>query len=292
MWFWEVSGVWERFFLRGEREGVGFWEGGREVFFFFCCCFLFFLSFLEVKREFFSVGFSFFRGEREGFFCVCFFGGSEEGGGEEGGEVFLERCFFSSFFVLSSFAFFFGERGGGFRGFCFFGVFGVLGVFLCVFWVFFLGVVFLCVCVCFFVCVFFFGRWEFFFGGEEGGVFLLVFFVCVFLGRVGVLFPVRRGQHLLRHSSTVQNVIGLRSAESEYCALTKGGCSGLGLQSLFADWNLKLQLSLHTDSVKGMYPAPDIHEHFTIHKWLRQTAYIFTHNLNNLEHIALRVSFL
>ena len=34
--------------------------------------------------------------------------------------------------------------------------------------------------------------------------------------------------------------------------------------------------------VQGMYPAPDIHEHFTIHKWLRQTAYIFTHNLNNL----------
>ena len=38
--------------------------------------------------------------------------------------------------------------------------------------------------------------------------------------------------------------------------------------------------------VKGMYLAPDIHEHFTIHKWLRQTAYIFTHNFNNLEHIA------
>ena len=59
---------------------------------------------------------------------------------------------------------------------------------------------------------------------------------------------VRRGRHLLRHRSTVQNVIGLSSAESEYHALTKGGCSGLGLQSLFADWNLKLQLSLYTDS--------------------------------------------
>ena len=55
---------------------------------------------------------------------------------------------------------------------------------------------------------------------------------------------VRRGRQLLRHSSTVQNVIGLSSAESEYYALTKGGCSGLGLQSLFADWNLKLQLTL------------------------------------------------
>ena len=38
--------------------------------------------------------------------------------------------------------------------------------------------------------------------------------------------------------------------------------------------------------VKGMYPAPHIHEHFTIHKWQRQTAYILTHNLNMLEHIA------
>ena len=41
-----------------------------------------------------------------------------------------------------------------------------------------------------------------------------------------------------------------------------------------------------TGGVKGMYPAPHIHEHFTIHKWLLQTAYIFTHNFNNLEHIA------
>ena len=41
-----------------------------------------------------------------------------------------------------------------------------------------------------------------------------------------------------------------------------------------------------TGCVKGIYPAPDIHEHFTIHKWLRKTAYIFTHNMNNLEHIA------
>ena len=50
---------------------------------------------------------------------------------------------------------------------------------------------------------------------------------------------VRRGRHLLRHSSTVQNVIGLSGAESEYYALTKGGCTRLGLQSLCADWNLE-----------------------------------------------------
>ena len=52
----------------------------------------------------------------------------------------------------------------------------------------------------------------------------------------------------LRHSSRAQDVIGLSGAESECYALTKGGCSGLVLQSLFAYWNLKLQLSLHTDS--------------------------------------------
>ena len=41
-----------------------------------------------------------------------------------------------------------------------------------------------------------------------------------------------------------------------------------------------------TGGVKGMYPAPDIHEHFTIHQGLWQTAYIFTHNFNNLGNIA------
>ena len=40
--------------------------------------------------------------------------------------------------------------------------------------------------------------------------------------RSGVI--VRRGLRLLKHISTVQNVIGLCSAESEYYALTKGGC--------------------------------------------------------------------
>ena len=38
-----------------------------------------------------------------------------------------------------------------------------------------------------------------------------------------------------------------------------------------------------TGGVKGIYLAPEIHEQFMIHKWLRNTAYIFTHNFNNLE---------
>ena len=41
-----------------------------------------------------------------------------------------------------------------------------------------------------------------------------------------------------------------------------------------------------TGGVKGMYPAPHIHEHFTIHNGYGKTAYILTHNLNMLEHIA------
>ena len=45
-------------------------------------------------------------------------------------------------------------------------------------------------------------------------------------------------------------------------------------------------LLLPNGSVNGIHPAPDIHEHFMIHKWLRNNAYNFTHNFNNLEHIA------
>ena len=41
-----------------------------------------------------------------------------------------------------------------------------------------------------------------------------------------------------------------------------------------------------TGGVNGIHPAPDIHEHFMIHNGYGKTAYIFTHNFNNLEHIA------
>ena len=38
-----------------------------------------------------------------------------------------------------------------------------------------------------------------------------------------------------------------------------------------------------TGGVKGIYPAPDIHEQFMIYKGYGTLAYIFTHNFNNLE---------
>ena len=47
----------------------------------------------------------------------------------------------------------------------------------------------------------------------------------------------------------------------------------------------KKQLTSRPDHVKGMYPAPDIRTFYDT-QWLRQTAYILTHNMNNLEHIA------
>ena len=37
---------------------------------------------------------------------------------------------------------------------------------------------------------------------------------------------------------------------------------------------------------KGNVSCTSYSRTFTIHKWLRQTAYILTHNMNNLEHIA------
>ena len=38
-----------------------------------------------------------------------------------------------------------------------------------------------------------------------------------------------------------------------------------------------------TGGVNTIHPALDIHEHFTIYNRLRNTAYIFTHNFDNLE---------
>ena len=40
------------------------------------------------------------------------------------------------------------------------------------------------------------------------------------------------------------------------------------------------------DYCKGNVSCTSYSRTFTMHKWLRQTAYILTHNLNNLEHIA------
>ena len=59
---------------------------------------------------------------------------------------------------------------------------------------------------------------------------------------------VRRGRHLLRHSSTLQSVISLSSAEAEYYAMTKGAAAGLGIRSLLDDWCLSCSIELYSDS--------------------------------------------
>ena len=50
------------------------------------------------------------------------------------------------------------------------------------------------------------------------------------------------------HSSTLQTSIGLSSAEAEYYAMTKGAAYGLGIQSLFRDWKIDLEIELFCDS--------------------------------------------
>ena len=58
-----------------------------------------------------------------------------------------------------------------------------------------------------------------------------------FLGRkstTGVI--VRRGKHLLRHMSCLQTLVAPSNREAEYCALIRGACTSLGIQSHYLDW--------------------------------------------------------
>jgi hypothetical protein len=57
-----------------------------------------------------------------------------------------------------------------------------------------------------------------------------------------------RGRRLLRHSSTLQQSVGLSSAESEYYAMVKGACYGLGTQSYLKDLNIDVALQVYSDS--------------------------------------------
>ena len=56
------------------------------------------------------------------------------------------------------------------------------------------------------------------------------------------------GQHVLKHASNVQSTIALSTGESEYYALVKGGSTGLGLQSLLADYGLNCSVTIESDS--------------------------------------------
>ena len=56
------------------------------------------------------------------------------------------------------------------------------------------------------------------------------------------------GQHVLKHSSNVQSTIALSTGESEYYALVKGGSTGLGIQSLLADYGINAAVTIESDS--------------------------------------------
>jgi len=62
---------------------------------------------------------------------------------------------------------------------------------------------------------------------------------------------VLRGKHLLRHTSTLQSIQALSSAEAEFYAMTKGGAYGLGMQAYFMDFGIETKLELFTDSSPG-----------------------------------------
>jgi hypothetical protein len=46
----------------------------------------------------------------------------------------------------------------------------------------------------------------------------------------------------------LQQTVGLSSAESEYYAMVKGACYGLGTQSYLMDWDIKVNLEVYSDS--------------------------------------------
>ena len=63
---------------------------------------------------------------------------------------------------------------------------------------------------------------------------------------------IARGKHVLRHSSTLQGPRALSSAEAEFYAQTKGAAYALGLQSFYADWDVRVEIIMHTDSSSGL----------------------------------------
>ena len=91
---------------------------------------------------------------------------------------------------------------------------------------------------------------------------------------------IRRGQHLIRHSSTLQTTVGLSSAEAEYYAMTKGAAYPLGIQSLFRDWCIELNIELFCDSSSAIS--------FVKRRGLGKNRHIATRYLWLQERVAMR----
>ena len=91
---------------------------------------------------------------------------------------------------------------------------------------------------------------------------------------------IKCGDRLIRHSSTLQTTIGLSSAEAEYYALTKGVAYSLGIQSLFKDWGLHLEIEAFSDSSSAVS--------FAKRRGLGKNRHIATRYLWLQERIALK----
>ena len=57
--------------------------------------------------------------------------------------------------------------------------------------------------------------------------------------------------HLIKHWSSTQKVISLSSGESEFYALVKGACAGIGLKALAADIGVDLEVDIAVDASAG-----------------------------------------
>ena len=59
------------------------------------------------------------------------------------------------------------------------------------------------------------------------------------------------GGHCLKTYASTQPLIALSVGEAEYYAIVKGGCTGLGMQSLFKDLGVDVEVQINTDSSTG-----------------------------------------
>ena len=58
-------------------------------------------------------------------------------------------------------------------------------------------------------------------------------------------------EHCLETYSSTQPLIALSAGEAEYYGIVKAGCVGLGIQSLFRDLGIEVEVHINTDSSTG-----------------------------------------
>ena len=61
-----------------------------------------------------------------------------------------------------------------------------------------------------------------------------------------------RGCHLIKHWSTTQTTVALRSAEAELTGICKGAAQGLGLQTLTNDFGTPMTLHVASDAAAAV----------------------------------------